>query len=170
MTPTKDQKGEHFCESFQDVFDVVFGNKQLSCSNGLKFSWVFEVLITSLVPLLVDFKAIDSTTRLDRSALHCAVLGGGVVKYLARFDATTASSRSPATTIRPTPPPTSTSTRPNRALTRAVALSQDNSKPSLHHSAAVSATSTSPASSERASRTCRPSATAGVARPSTSPS
>ena len=105
MTPTKDQTTTHFCISFHDVFDVVFGYKPLFCSNRLKLSWVFGVFITSLVPLLVDFKALDLTTRLDRSALHFSVLGGGFVKYLARFYATTASSRSPATTIRPTPPP-----------------------------------------------------------------
>ena len=105
MTPTKDQKWEHFCESFQDVFDVVFGNAPLSCSNGLKFSWVFDVFIKSPVLHSIDFKAIDSTTRFDRSALHSAVLGSGVVKYLARFHATTTSSPSHATTISPTPPP-----------------------------------------------------------------
>ena len=105
MTPTKDQTTTHFCISFHDVFDVVFGYKPLFCSNRLKLSWVFVIFIKSPVRNSIDPKALDSTTRLDRSALHSAVLGGGVVKHLDRFDATTASSRSPATTIRPTPPP-----------------------------------------------------------------
>ena len=87
---------------------------------------VFEAFINSLVQVYIDSKAFGSTNLHDRSALHCAVLGGGVVKYLACFHATTASSRSPATTIRPTPFPRSSSLRaPLHALTRTVALSQE---------------------------------------------
>ena len=90
--------------SFLDVFDVVVGHKPLSCSTCLKLSWVFDVFVKSLVQLLVVFNSLDMTTRLDRSALHFSILGGGVVKHIARFT-TPASSRSPATTIRQTPPP-----------------------------------------------------------------
>ena len=170
MMPTKDA-GEHFCVSFQDVFDVVVGHKPLSCSTCLKLSWVFDVFVKSLVQLLVVFNSLDMTTRLDRSALHFAVLGGGVFKYPARFYATPPSSRSPRDAHQPdSPARSSTSTRHNRPLTRAVALSQDDNKLSLMHSAAGSAPSTSSASSARASRTRRPSATAAGARPSTSPS
>ena len=87
---------------------------------------VFEAFINSLVQVYIDSKAFGSTNLHDRSALHCAVLGGGVVKYLACFHATTASSRSPATTIRTTPFPRSSSLRePLHALTRTVALSQE---------------------------------------------
>ena len=116
MMPTKDEKGEYFCESFHHVCDVVFGHKPSFCSNRLKLSWVFvEVFIKSPVPLFVDFNSLDLTTRLDRSALHNAVLGGGVVKHLARFHATTASSRSPRDDHPPNfPHPTSSLTRPNR--------------------------------------------------------
>ena len=112
--------------SIQDVFDLVFCHKPLSCSNHIRLSMVFEAFINSLVQVYIDSKAFGSTNLHDRSALHCAVLGGGVVKYLACFHATTASSRSPATTIRPTPFPRSSSLRaPLHALTRTVALSQE---------------------------------------------
>ena len=99
-------------------------------------SWVFfEAFIKSLMHP-VDFKAVDSTTRLEWSALHFSVLGGGIAKHLARFSPTTASSRSPATTIPRLPRPTSLSTRPNRTLTRPVAMSQDQNKLSILNYAA----------------------------------
>ena len=65
MTLTKDENGE-FCVSFQDVFDVVFGNKPLSWSNFLKLSWAFfEVFIRSLVLYSIDFKTLRSTNPND---------------------------------------------------------------------------------------------------------
>ena len=82
---------------------------------------------------------LDSTTRLNRSALHSAVLGGGVVKNRARFDATTphrAPSRRPSALL---PTRSSSSMRPKRALSRTVALSQDstNYPPPLRRRARV---------------------------------
>ena len=38
MMPTKDEKGEYICISFQDDFDIVFGHKPLFSSTRLKFS------------------------------------------------------------------------------------------------------------------------------------
>ena len=66
MTPTKDEKGSYFCVSFQDVFEVVFGHKQLICSNRINFNMVFfDVFIKSLVLFYIDFKALDSTNFHD---------------------------------------------------------------------------------------------------------
>ena len=56
----KDEKGDYFCESFQDVFDAVLGHKPLSHSNHVKLSWVFDVFIKSSVPFYNDFKAPNS--------------------------------------------------------------------------------------------------------------
>ena len=47
VMPTNDERGTYFCVSFQDIFDVVFCQKPLSCSNRLKLSRVFAVFITS---------------------------------------------------------------------------------------------------------------------------
>ena len=113
IMPTKHEKGEYFCVSFQEVFDVVFCNTPLFCSNRLKFGLVFFDVFSSLVQFYIDFKAIDSTTRLDRSALHSAVLGGRVVKHLASFSATTAH-RAPPRRPSVQLPARSSSTRSNR--------------------------------------------------------
>ena len=68
--PDQGQEGYLLLLSLQDVFDVVFCHKPLFCSNRLKFIGVFfEVFTKTLVQLLVDFKTLDLTNLLDRSAL-----------------------------------------------------------------------------------------------------
>ena len=108
----------------------------------------FDVFILSPVQYSIAVNSVDLTTRLDRSALHFSVLGGCVVNCLARFSATTASSRSPR--------------RPSALLPRQILL-VDETQPridahrrpvagpeqALHHYATGSAPSTSSASLAR---------------------
>ena len=66
MMPTKDGKGDRFSMSFQDVIDVVFGHKPLSCSNLLKLIRVFiEVFIKSPVLHSINYKAFDLTNHFN---------------------------------------------------------------------------------------------------------
>ena len=131
---------------------------------------VFEAFNNSLVQVYIDSKAFGSTNLHDRSALHCAVLGGRVVKYLTRFYTTPASSRSPATTNLPLPRPILLvdETQSRIDAHRRPVAGPEQTLPPLRHRAQLRPLHLLPRNAHPGH--ADPSATAAVARPSTSPS